>query len=135
MKKKDVRWKQRFENFKKAFIHLENAVNTPNLNELERQGLIKAFEFTYELAWTTLKDFLTEMGYTDLIGSKDTLRQAAFQVGLIAEGEIWMEMVKSRNLTSHTYNQETAESIEEDVIETYYPLLKKLIIELENRHE
>lgn len=134
MKKKDVRWKQRFENFKKAFIHLENAVNTPNLNELERQGLIKAFEFTYELAWTTLKDFLTEMGYTDLIGSKDTLRQA-FQVGLIAEGEIWMEMVKSRNLTSHTYNQETAESIEEDVIETYYPLLKKLIIELENRHE
>ncbi len=74
------------------------------------------------------------MGYTDLIGSKDTLRQA-FQVGLIAEGEIWMEMVKSRNLTSHTYNQETAESIEEDVIETYYPLLKKLIIELENRHE
>ncbi len=134
MKKKDVRWKQRFENFKKAFIHLENAVNTPNLNELKRQGLIKAFEFTYELAWTTLKDFLTEMGYTDLIGSKDTLRQA-FQVGLIAEGEIWMEMVKSRNLTSHTYNQETAESIEKDVIETYYPLLKKLIIELENRDE
>lgn len=81
-----------------------------------------------------MKDFLTEMGYTDLIGSKDTLRQA-FQVGLINEGEIWMEMVKSRNLTSHTYNQETAESIEEDVIETYYPLLKKLIIELENRHE
>lgn len=130
MENKDVRWKQRFENFKKAFNQLEKAVNTPDLNELERQGLIKAFEFTYELAWTTLKDFLIEKGYTDLIGSKDTLRQA-FQVGLISDGDIWMEMVKSRNLTAHTYNQDTAESIEEDVINQYYSLFKQLITKLE----
>lgn len=130
MENKDVRWKQRFQNFKKAFTQLEKAVNTPDLNELERQGLIKAFEFTYELAWTTLKDYLVEMGYTELIGSKDTFRQA-FQTGLISNGEVWMEMVKSRNLTSHTYNQETAESIEEDVITTYYPLLKQLLKKLE----
>lgn len=109
---------------------MEKAVNTPDLNELERQGLIKAFEFTYELAWTTLKDFLIEKGYTDLIGSKDTLRQA-FQVGLISDGDIWMEMVKSRNLTAHTYNQDTAESIEEDVINQYYSLFKQLITKLE----
>lgn len=130
MENKDVRWKQRFQNFKKAFFQLEKAVNTPDLNELERQGLIKAFEFTYELAWTTLKDYLVEMGYTELIGSKDTFRQA-FQTGLISDGEVWMEMVKSRNLTSHTYNQETAESIEEDVITTYYPLIKQLLNKLE----
>ncbi|OOG77726.1 nucleotidyltransferase substrate binding protein [Algoriphagus sp. A40] len=130
MENKDVRWKQRFQNFKKAFLQLEKAVNTPDLNELERQGLIKAFEFTYELAWTTLKDYLVEMGYAELIGSKDTFRQA-FQTGLISDGEVWMEMVKSRNLTSHTYNQDTAESIEEDVITTYYPLLKQLINKLE----
>lgn len=130
MENKDVRWKQRLQNFKKAFIHLEKAVMTPELNELERQGLIKAFEFTYELAWTTLKDYLVEMGYTELIGSKDTFRQA-FQVGLISDGEIWMEMVKSRNLTSHTYNQDTAETIEVDVISTYYPLIKQLLTKLE----
>jgi nucleotidyltransferase substrate binding protein (TIGR01987 family) len=130
MENKDIRWKQRFQNFKKAFYQLEKAVNTPDLNELERQGLIKAFEFTYELAWTTLKDFLIEKGYTDLIGSKDTLRQA-FQVGLISDGDIWMEMVKSRNLTAHTYNQDTAESIEADVINQYYSLFKQLIKKLE----
>lgn len=130
MENKDIRWKQRFQNFKKAFYQLEKAVNTPDLNELERQGLIKAFEFTYELAWTTLKDFLIEKGYTDLIGSKDTLRQA-FQVGIISDGDIWMEMVKSRNLTAHTYNQDTAESIEEDVINQYYSLFKQLITKLE----
>ena len=130
MENKDVRWKQRFQNFKKAFFQLEKAVNTPDLNELERQGLIKAFEFTYELAWTTLKDYLVEMGYSDLIGSKDSIRQA-FQSGLISDGETWMDMIKSRNLTAHTYNQDTAESIEEDVINQYYPLFKKLIAKLE----
>jgi nucleotidyltransferase substrate binding protein (TIGR01987 family) len=130
MENKDIRWKQRFQNFKKEFNQLEKAVNTPDLNELERQGLIKAFEFTYELAWTTLKDFLIEKGFTDLIDSKDTLRQA-FQVGLISDGDIWMEMVKSRNLTAHTYNQDTAESIEADVINQYYSLFKQLITKLE----
>ncbi len=131
MENKGIRWKQRLQNFKKAFFQLEKAVKTPELNELERQGLIKAFEFTYELAWTTLKDYLVEMGYTELMGSKDTLRQA-FQLGIISAGEVWMDMVKSRNLSSHTYNQDTAESIEEDVVTTYYPLIKQLLNKLEN---
>lgn len=130
MDNQDVRWKQRLQNFKKAFIQLENAVNTPELNTLERQGLIKSFEFTYELAWNTLKDYLVEMGYLELIGSKDTFRQA-FQSGLLTEAELWMDMVKSRNLTSHTYIQETAESIGKDVINVYYPLLKQLLTKLE----
>lgn len=130
MDNQDVRWKQRLQNFKKAFIQLENAVNTPELNALERQGLIKSFEFTYELAWNTLKDYLVEMGYLELIGSKDTFRQA-FQSGLLTEAELWMDMVKSRNLTSHTYIQETAESIGKDVINVYYPLLKQLLTKLE----
>lgn len=130
MENQDVRWKQRLQNFKKAFIQLENAVNTPELNALERQGLIKSFEFTYELAWNTLKDYLVEMGYLELIGSKDTFRQA-FQSGLLTDGELWMDMVKSRNLTSHTYIQETAESIGKDVVNVYYPLLKQLLTKLE----
>lgn len=130
MENQDVRWKQRLQNFKKAFLQLENAVNTPELNALERQGLIKSFEFTYELAWNTLKDYLVEMGYLELIGSKDTFRQA-FQSGLLTEAELWMDMVKSRNLTSHTYIQETAESIGKDVVNVYYPLLKQLLTKLE----
>ena len=117
--------------FQKGLFLLDKAVHTPELNELERQGLIKAFEFTYELAWTTLKDYLVEMGYTELMGSKDTLRQA-FQLGIISDGEVWMDMVKSRNLTSHTYNQDTAESLKEDVITAYYPLIKELLKKLEN---
>jgi nucleotidyltransferase substrate binding protein (TIGR01987 family) len=131
MENKKVRWNQRLQNFKKAFAQLEKAVNTPDLNELERLGLIKAFEFTYELAWTTLKDYLVDIGYTELMGSKDTFRQA-YQLGIISDGEVWMEMVKSRNLTSHTYNQETAESIEEDIIETYFSMIKALIFKLES---
>lgn len=120
---KDIRWKQRFANFKKAFVQLENAVEKSHLSALERQGLIKAFEFTYELAWNTLRDFLTDQGYIDLIGSKDTIR-LAYQVELIKNGDAWMKMIKSRNLTSHTYNQDTAEEIEEAIREIYYSLLK-----------
>jgi nucleotidyltransferase substrate binding protein (TIGR01987 family) len=103
MENQDVRWKQRFDNLKKAFAQLEKAVQQGEFNELERQGLIKAFEYTYELAWNTLKDFLMEKGNKDLMGSKDTIR-LAFQLELIDDGDLWMEMVKSRNLTSHTYN-------------------------------
>lgn len=119
----DIRWIQRFNNFNKAFAQLENAVEKGDYSELERQGLIKAFEFTYELAWNTLKDFLIEGGYVDLIGSKDTIR-LAYKVGLIEDGDNWMNMIKSRNLSSHTYNKETAEEIQESIQNTYYFLFK-----------
>lgn len=119
----DIRWIQRFNNFNKAFAQLENAVEKGDYSELERQGLIKAFEFTYELAWNTLKDFLREGGYVDLVGSKDTIR-LAYKVGLIEDGDNWMNMIKSRNLSSHTYNKETAEEIQESIQNTYYFLFK-----------
>lgn len=119
----DIRWIQRFNNFNKAFAQLENAVEKGDYSELERQGLIKAFEFTYELAWNTLKDFLIEGGYVDLVGSKDTIR-LAYKVGLIEDGDNWMNMIKSRNLSSHTYNKETAEEIQDSIQNTYYFLFK-----------
>lgn len=119
----DIRWIQRFNNFNKAFAQLENAVEKGDYSELERQGLIKAFEFTYELAWNTLKDFLIDGGYVDLVGSKDTIR-LAYKVGLIEDGDNWMNMIKSRNLSSHTYNKETAEEIQESIQNTYYFLFK-----------
>ncbi len=109
----DIRWIQRFDNFKRALAQLTMGVELlrqRSLSLLEEQGLIQAFEYTHELAWNVLKDYLTEYGgMVGLIGSRDTTREA-FRRDLITEGEIWMEMIKSRNLSSHTYNQDTAKN-------------------------
>jgi len=121
----DIRWIQRFDNYKKALNQLNKFVNKKELSELERQGLVKAFEYTFELAWKTLKDFLEYQGQTDIFGSRDTIRKA-FQLNLIEEGEEWMDMIKSRNKTSHTYNEETAQEICRVVIGIYAPLFQKL---------
>ena len=106
MSDQDIRWIQRFAHYSQAFSQLKEAVelaHTRRLSKLEEQGLIQAFEFTHELAWNTLKDFLEERGAHDLYGSRDATREA-FKRGLIENGEAWMDMIKSRNLTSHTYN-------------------------------
>ena len=107
---KDIRWKQRFYNFKKAFSQLEKFMMKKELNELEKQGLIKAFEYTYELAWKSLQDLLIEKGYNNIKGPKPVIEQS-FKDGYIIDGKGWMRMHQSRNLTSHTYNEETAEEI------------------------
>ncbi|HIN49064.1 MAG TPA: nucleotidyltransferase [Deltaproteobacteria bacterium] len=126
----DIRWKQRFSNYQKALGQLHKFVDKGELSELEEQGLIKAFEYTYELAWTTLKDFLEFQGQSDLFGPRDTI-QKAFQLNLIEDGEEWMDMLKNRNRTSHTYNQETAREISQAVTTVYYPLFQKLNKKLE----
>lgn len=133
MSEKDVRWVQRFDHFKKALLQLKKAVDlsrTRPLSDLEQQGLIQAFEYTHELAWNTLKDFLDNIGSTKLYGSKDTTREA-FTRGLLEDGETWMDMIKKRNLTSHTYNQETAQEIVNAAIKSYEPQFQKLCAHLE----
>lgn len=127
---KDVRWQQRFTNFKKAFIQLSEAVSLPSYSRLEQQGLIKCFEFTYELAWNTLKDYLEDQAHTGITGSKDTFRLSN-RLGLIADGDIWMDMVSSRNATTHTYNEATAEDIAQAIKYDYYYEFQKLIDTLE----
>lgn len=128
----DIRWVQRCNHFAQAFGQLSRAVELARqrpLSELEEQGLIQAFEYTHELAWNTLKDFLEHQGVQPLYGSKDSTR-AAFKRGLIEDGEVWMAMIKSRNLTSHTYNQQIAASIARDIRNRYHAafgtLLKKM---------
>ena len=119
----DIRWKQRFENFLKAFQNLEEGVelaHTRELSKLEQQGLIQGFEFTHELAWNVLKDYLDNKGIVGLIGSRDATR-AAFKNGLIEHGENWMKMIEARNLTSHTYNLETAQAVVDDILKRFYP--------------
>jgi len=121
----DIRWQQRFNNYQKAFRQLEKFIAKPDLSELEEQGLIKAFEYTYELAWTTLQDFLKYRGQSDIYGSRDSFRKA-FQLGVLDDGELWMDMLKSHNATSHTYNEETARQICKAVKEDYYPAFAAL---------
>lgn len=124
-KDRDIRWEQRFQNFQKALNQLRKFIDKGELSELEEQGLVKAFEYTYELAWTTLKDFLEYQGQTEIYGSRDTIRKA-FEVALISDGQRWMDMLESRNKTSHTYNEETAQEICRAVKEVYFPLFQQL---------
>jgi nucleotidyltransferase substrate binding protein (TIGR01987 family) len=122
MSNEDIRWIQRFNHFTQAFSRLREAVElaqTRPLSNLEEQGLIQAFEFTHELAWKSIKDFLESRGVHGLYGSKDSSREA-FKQGLISNGDAWMDMIKSRNLTSHTYNEKVARAIAQAISGTYF---------------
>lgn len=127
----DIRWIQRFSNYRKALGQLGKFVSKAELSDLEEQGLIKAFEYTYELAWNTLKDYLEYQGIQNMAGSRDVIREA-FKANLIVDGNKWMEMLQSRNLTSHSYNEETADEISTAIIGSYYNLFNSLESKLEN---
>lgn len=130
-KNQDIRWKQRFENFNRAFLQFERFLQKEELNELENQGLIKAFEYTFELARKTLQDLLKERGYKDIRGPKLVIQQS-FQDGYIKNGKDWMKMLEGRNLTSHTYNEDTANEIIDEIRNSYFDLLSDLKDVLEN---
>ena len=115
----DIRWIQRFDNYKRALAQLTKFMVRPSLNELEEQGLIQSFEYTHELAWKVQKDFLELQGISDLFDSRNVAR-AAFRTGLIENGELWMKMIESRNLTSHTYNEDVTQKIIQAVKSAYY---------------
>lgn len=120
----DIRWKQRFRNFLKAFSFLEEAVmkyKNEGISELEEQGLIQRFEFTHELAWNVLKDYFYYQGNSNITGSRDAVREA-FHKGLIEDGEGWIEMIISRNRSPHTYHEDIAKEIVKKVVEHYYYL-------------
>ena len=131
----DIRWIQRFDNFQRALKQLEMAfaiMEARELNELEQQGVIQAFEYNYELAWNVIKDFYQYQGVTDIQGSRDAFR-LAFERGLINDGEIWMDMIKKRQLTTHTYNRETSEKILTAIVDDYYYQFERLAEALEKQ--
>ena len=120
----DIRWQQRLASFQRALAQLEAAVTLRRsrpLSELEQQGLIQAFEFTHELAWNVMRDYLRSLGQEGLLASRDSTR-AAFAAGLIVDGETWMDMIISRNLSSHTYNLATANALTLKIAESYAAL-------------
>lgn len=132
--KQDIRWQQRLSNFKKALLTLESAVTLADqrdLTDLEKQGLIQGFEFTHELFWKTVKDFIEERGNQKIFGSKDATRQA-FEDGLISNGEAWMDMINSRNLSTHTYREQIANEIAKDIVQLYFSLFKEFEAKMES---
>ena len=128
---KDIRWQQRFHNFKKAYGQLLEFLEVDTLNKFEKQGLIQAFEYTFELSWKTLQDLLKERGFREVIGPRPVIEQS-FQVGYIKDGEGWMAMLKSRNEASHTYQEEIAERISNDIITDFTGLFGDLNKRLED---
>jgi nucleotidyltransferase substrate binding protein (TIGR01987 family) len=125
MKNQDIRWIQRFQNYRQVLSRLTEAVKLSAerpLSELEQQGLIQGFEYTHELGWNVLKDYLEAQGFVGIIGSKGATREA-FKNGLLDDGEAWMDMIKARNLTSHTYKTEVAEDIAKDILGRFHPAL------------
>lgn len=125
MIKKDIRWKQRFQNFKNAFSQFEEAVKRKNLDRLAQEGLIQRFEYTFELAWKCLQDVMQEKGFAEIRGPRPVIQQA-FDDGLIEDGVLWMEMLKARNYAPHIYDEEIFQEIYNKAKNEFYKPLKKL---------
>ena len=118
------RWILRFESYSKALLRLKEAVEQTRqhpLSDLEKDGIIQRYEFTHELAWKVRKDYAEYQGYTEVGGSRDASR-LAFQMSLITDIDGWLEMIRYRNLTSHTYSEETADEAIRLITERFYPL-------------
>jgi nucleotidyltransferase substrate binding protein (TIGR01987 family) len=121
MENQDIRWKQRFEHYKGAYDGLKEAFEifkVRELSRLENQGVIQAFEVTQELSWKVMKDFLEGQGVDEIYGSKNAVRHA-FNTKLIKNGDVWLNMIKSRNLMSHTYDEAEMLKIVEYIFSNY----------------
>ena len=128
MEKKDIRWIQRFSNFRKALVKLNQAVgiisnqaeSVKEVDELLKEGLIQRFEYTHELAWKVMKDYAEYQGYTDICGSRDAIRKS-LEMNLI-DDKRWMNTIEDRNLTVHNYDNEIASEIYDNIMNIYAPL-------------
>jgi nucleotidyltransferase substrate binding protein (TIGR01987 family) len=123
----DVRWKQRFQNFDRAFLLLQEALTgNRTLSALEKEGVIQRFEYTYELAWKTLKDYLEASG---VVISPITPRQVikeGFAARIIPGGQVWIKMLDNRNLLSHTYDSAVFEQAVKAIGDHYLPAMAEL---------
>lgn len=129
----DIRWKQRLDNYARALVQLQAAMELQRsrpLSELEQQGMIQVFDFTHELAWNVMKDYFVYQGNGRITGSRDASREA-FANGLVDDGEGWMEMVQSRNQSSHTYNRATALALVSRISERYAALFEAFRLRME----
>ncbi|MBA2369160.1 MAG: nucleotidyltransferase substrate binding protein [Candidatus Protochlamydia sp.] len=120
----DIRWKQRFQNFQKAFLFLQRSAQLGTYDELQSAGLVQSFEFTFELAWKTLKDYLEAQGMT-LQFPREVIKQA-FSGRLIEDGRTWIKMLDKRNELTHTYNEKQAKQAVETIRNDYFPAIEQV---------
>ncbi len=125
MNKKDIRWKQRFSNLEKAFHQLEQGLTIKDPSEIEEQGIIQSFEFSFELAWKTLKDYLESKG-TLVSFPRDVIKEA-FHHEIIDNGEVWLEMLEKRNFLAHTYDEKKTREALKLIRDTFFPEIKQVI--------
>lgn len=148
----DIRWQQRFSNYVKALDKLRQSVDYVKANleagdkednekvekvdeileEIVKEGLIQRFEYTHELAWNVMKDYATFQGNSNVGGSRDATREA-LQLLLISDGNVWMDMIQSRNKTAHTYNEETANEIYGKILNEYFPVFLNFKVKMEEK--
>lgn len=133
MEEQDIRWKQRFSNYEKAYNHLKEAIETNGINPIDiiKEGTIQRFEFTHELAWKVMKDFLLNEGFQDVIGSRSATKEA-FNKGLIIDGQSWMNMLESRNITVHTYNKNILEEEYSKIVTVYFQLFTDFLMKMKS---
>jgi len=125
MNGKELRWEQRFFNFEKAFLQFSDAVTRADLlTDLEKEGLVQRFEYTFELAWKTMKDYL-EAQDVEAKFPREAIKKG-FQYEIIAEGEVWMEMLESRNIMAHTYDKELFQTAVNKITADFYPEIRNL---------
>ena len=119
----DIRWKQRFSNFEKALSKLKEGIENNGADPIDiiKEGIIQRFEFTHELAWKVLKDYLLFEGIQNITGPRSATREA-FKMALISEGEQWMDMIESRNNTIHAYNGKILKIEYDKIIHQYFHL-------------
>jgi len=120
----DIRWRQRFQNYEKAFLLLERALSITAPSEVERGGIIQFYEMTFELAWKLMKDYLELQGYT-VSSPKDAIKQA-FQATILEEGQLWMDALSDRNQTTQTYDENKAIEVTAKIKSHYFPVLQQL---------
>ena len=130
----EVRWQQRFSNYKNALARLSKFLKKKKLNELEEQGLIQAFEYTFEFAWKTLQDLLQAKGYLNIKGPNPTIMQS-FQDGYISDGPGWAQMRQSRNTVSHVYDESATKEIAILIRSKYCQLFTDLQTRLEKEEK
>jgi nucleotidyltransferase substrate binding protein (TIGR01987 family) len=128
MPEEEIRWHYRFQNFSRALRRLQDALKegAEALNELEQEGVIQRFEYTFDLAWNTLKDRLEHDGIVLSPVTPRAVIRRAFQAKLISEGERWIDMLADRNRMSHTYDSDTFDAIIKEIEERYLDRLAEL---------
>lgn len=132
MNEKDMRWRQRFDNFENAYELLAKYIDIPDPEELERAGIIQFFEMAFELAWKVMKDYLEAEGF-QVKSPKEAIKQA-FQTQLLEDGQVWIDALEDRNRTVHTYDEATAIEVAEHIKTIYFPALQQFYIKMKGKY-